>query len=125
MTGVNGAVIAVKDMAIAKNFYVTLGFEVEKDYPSFIGFKPAEGAVTLGLYPREGLEKKVGLTSVNGWSGVMLNLNPADRSRCDEIVQLAVSAGGKVLNPPRDTEWGGRVAHFSDPDGYIWQVAAS
>jgi uncharacterized protein len=124
MTGVNAVVIGVKDMAIAKKFYVSLGFEVEKEYPGFVGFKPAEGAVTLGLYPREGLETMVGLPSVNGWSGVVLDLNLAGRSRVDEVVQAADSAGGKVLKPPHDAEWGGRVAHFSDPDGYVWQVAA-
>jgi catechol 2,3-dioxygenase-like lactoylglutathione lyase family enzyme len=124
MTGVNAVVIGVKDMAIAKKFYVSLGFEVEKEYPGFVGFKPAEGAVTLGLYPHEGLEKMVGLPLVNGWSGVVLNLNPAGRSRVDELVHAAASARGKVVNPPHDAEWGGRVGHFSDPDGYIWQVAA-
>jgi len=124
MTGLNAAVIGVKDMAIAKKFYVSLGFEVEKEYPGFIGFKPAEGAVTLGLYPREGLEKMVGLPLVTGWSGVMLNLNLTGRSRVDELVDAAASTGGKVVNPPRDAEWGARVSHFSDPDGYIWQVAA-
>ena len=124
MTGVNAVVIGVKDMAIAKKFYVSLGFEVEKEYPGYVEFKPSEGAVKLGLYPHEGLEKMVGLPSVNGWSGVVLNLTPTGRSRVDELVQAAASAGGKVLNPPRDAEWGGRVAHFSDPDGYIWQVSA-
>src|SRR5438094_875064 len=120
MTGVNAVVIGVKDMAIAKKFYVSLGFEVDKEYPGFLGFKSAEGAVTLGLYPRQGLEKMVGLSSVNGWSGVVLNLNPAGRSRVDELADAAASAGGKMVNPPNDADWGGRVAHFSDPDGYIW-----
>jgi predicted lactoylglutathione lyase len=124
MTGVNAVVIGVKDMATAKKFYVSVGFEVEKEYPGFVGFKPAEGAVTLGLYPREGLEKMVGLPSVNGWSGVVLNLNLTGRSRVDEVVHAATSAGGKVVNPPHDAQWGGRVGHFCDPDGYVWQVAA-
>jgi predicted lactoylglutathione lyase len=124
MTGVNAVVIGVKDMAIGKKFYVSLGFEVEKEYPGFVGFKPADGAVTLGLYPREGLEKMVGLPSINGWSGVVLNLNLAGRSRVDELVDTAASSGGKVVNAPHDAEWGGRVGHFSDPDGHIWQVAA-
>jgi uncharacterized protein len=124
MTGVNAVVIGVRDMAIAKNFYASLGFEVEKEYPGYIEFKAAEGSVTLGLYPHEGLEKMVGLPSVDGWSGVVLNLNPTGRSRVDELVQSATSAGGKVVNPPHDAQWGGRVGHFSDPDGYVWQVAA-
>src|SRR4029077_9323149 len=124
MTGVNAVVIGVKDMAIAKHFYVSLGFEVEKEYPGFVGFKSSEGAVTLDLYPHDGLEKMVGLPAVAGWSGVVLNLNPAGRTRVDELVQLAASAGGKGGHPPHDAEWGGRVGHFGDPDGYIWQVAA-
>ncbi len=124
MTGVNAVIIGVKDMAIAKKFYVGLGFEVEKESSAFVGFKPSDGAVTLALYPHHGLEKMVGLPSVNGWSGVVLNLNPAGKSRVDELVDAAASAGGKVVNPPSDLEWGGRVGHFSDPDDYIWRIAA-
>ena len=124
MTGVNAVVIGVKDMAVAKKFYEGLGFEVDQEHPGFIGFKSSEGAVTLGLYPREGLEMMVGLESVSGWSGVVLNLNPSARSRVDELFEAATSAGGKVVNAPNDAKWGGRVAHFSDPDGYVWQVAA-
>lgn len=124
MTGVNAVVIGVKDMAAAKKFYESVGFEVDQEHPGFIGFQASEGAVTLGLYPREGLEEMVGLPSVNGWSGVMLNLNPTARSRVDELFEAATAAGGGVVKAPHDAQWGGRVAHFSDPDGYVWQVAA-
>jgi hypothetical protein len=41
MTGVRSS---AKDMAIAKMFNVSLGFEVDKEYPGFVGFKPAQGA---------------------------------------------------------------------------------
>lgn len=47
MTGVNAVVIGVKDLASAKHFYVSFGFEVEKEYPGFLGFKPSDGAVTV------------------------------------------------------------------------------
>jgi predicted enzyme related to lactoylglutathione lyase len=42
----------------------------------------------------------------------------------DRLLDKATRAGAKVLRRPSDTPSGGHTACFSDPDGYLWQIAA-
>jgi uncharacterized glyoxalase superfamily protein PhnB len=35
----------------------------------------------------------------------------------------AASAGGRVVRPAHDTDWGGYSGYFADPDGHLWEVA--
>jgi uncharacterized glyoxalase superfamily protein PhnB len=39
------------------------------------------------------------------------------------VLQQAELAGAKIVKPPQDTFWGGYAGYFSDPDGYLWEVA--
>jgi PhnB protein len=41
----------------------------------------------------------------------------------DQVVDRAVTAGGKVLMPPKDQFWGDRTAWLMDPSGHVWTVA--
>lgn len=41
----------------------------------------------------------------------------------DRILQQAEAAGAKIEKPAQDTFWGGYAGYFSDPDGYLWEVA--
>ena len=36
----------------------------------------------------------------------------------------AAAAGGSVVKEPAGAQWG-YFGYFSDPDGYLWKVAAS
>ena len=121
-TQVSAVTIGVKDMKRSKEFYVALGLEVDQDYPGWISFKQGEKAAVLGLYPRDGLAKMIGVSSAgNGFAGIVLNYN-GTRKDVDEVLAKAKDAGGTILKPGEDQKWGGRQGHFSDPDGYIWQV---
>ena len=39
------------------------------------------------------------------------------------IVILAKNSGGNIEKPAQDVFWGGYSGYFSDPDGYLWEVA--
>jgi len=41
----------------------------------------------------------------------------------DEVLRLAESAGGVIEKPAQAASWGGYSGYFSDPDGYLWEVA--
>ena len=41
----------------------------------------------------------------------------------DEVMAAAAAAGARVEKPAEDTFWGGYSGYFSDPDGYLWEVA--
>jgi uncharacterized glyoxalase superfamily protein PhnB len=62
----------------------------------------------------------------SGFSGVILDYNPPGpgKERVDEVLTQAERAGGKIVKPAHETDWGGRVGHFSDPAGNLWQVAS-
>jgi uncharacterized glyoxalase superfamily protein PhnB len=40
------------------------------------------------------------------------------------VLSQAERAGGTIVDPAHDADWGGRVGYFSDPDGNLWQVAS-
>ena len=37
--------------------------------------------------------------------------------------QAANSAGATLLKPAEEAFWGGYSGYFSDPDGFLWEVA--
>jgi uncharacterized glyoxalase superfamily protein PhnB len=41
----------------------------------------------------------------------------------DELCAELKTRGVALLNGPMDRPWGIRTASFSDPDGYIWEIA--
>jgi uncharacterized glyoxalase superfamily protein PhnB len=41
----------------------------------------------------------------------------------DELLALAVKAGGRITRPALATDWGGYNGYFTDPDGHLWEVA--
>jgi len=41
----------------------------------------------------------------------------------DRVLQQAEAAGATSEKPAQDTFWGGYAGYFSDPDGYLWEVA--
>ena len=58
-----------------------------------------------------------------GFSGVTLAHNTRSKQEVDDVLALAVSAGAKLEKPAQDVFWGGYSGYFSDPDGYLWEVA--
>ena len=124
-TQINAVTLGVKEMKRSKAFYEALGCVVDKEYPAYISFKQGDGAAMLGLYPRDELAALIGIpTDGNGHAGVVLSYNASSRDQVDDALAEAKKAGGRILKPAHDAEWGGRLGHFSDPDGYIWQAAS-
>lgn len=58
-----------------------------------------------------------------GFSGITLAHNVASEKAVDKVFKLAITAGAKPTKQPQKTSWGGYSGYFSDPDGYLWEVA--
>ncbi|MCA9409122.1 MAG: VOC family protein [Candidatus Omnitrophica bacterium] len=46
---------------------------------------------------------------------------------CEDVdakYEVAVEAGAKVLQSPKQEEWGDRVCRLQDSDGYVWDLAS-
>ncbi len=84
------------------------------------------GGVCLALYPLDKLAEDVSPTqsSERGkFSGITLAHNTSFKEQVEDILALAEKSGGKIEKPAQDVFWGGYSGYFSDPDGYLWEVA--
>ena len=100
-----------------------LGLTLYDENTESIAFFQNKGT-WLALYPRDALAADVGIpTDGSGFSGVTLAHNLRSKEEVDELLDVAVAAGATLVKPAQDTFWGGYSGYFSDPDGYLWEIA--
>ncbi|MDE2938778.1 MAG: VOC family protein [Chloroflexota bacterium] len=116
--------LGVADLARSVEFYRDgLGLVLYDENTESIAFFQNKGT-WLALYPRETLAADVGIpTQGSGFSGVTLAHNLRSKEEVDELLEVAVTAGATLVKPAQDTFWGGYSGYFSDPDGYLWEIA--
>lgn len=118
--------LGVSDLARSYKFYHEgLGLPTSRTPESGIIFFQT-GGVCLALYPLDKLAEDVSPSesSERGrFSGITLAHNTKSKDEVDAILSLAEKAGGKIEKPAQDVFWGGYSGYFSDPDGYLWEVA--
>jgi len=115
--------LGVSDLVSATEFYQKLGWKKSDKSQDSISFLKGSNII-LGLYGREELAKDVGVENTPpGFSGISLALNMPDEEAVDLFVQLAKSAGAKVVKQPQKVFWGGYSGYFSDLDGHLWEIA--
>lgn len=120
--------LGVRDLERSFAFYHRgLGFPTTREPEQGIIFFQTQG-VCLALYPQGKLARDISpdFPSERGpFSGMTLAHNTRSKSEVDEIIQRAAKAGGRILKTPQIADWGGYSGYFSDPDGYLWEVAWS
>ena len=102
-----------------------LGFPTTRRAEAGIVFFQTSG-VCLALYPYPELAKDVSekfLVERSRFTGITLAHNVRNKEEVDRILKQAEQAGAKIEKPARDTDWGGYSGYFSDPDGYLWEIA--
>lgn len=117
--------LGVEDIKKSLSFYRDgLGFNTHnyKEDDETIFFQ-LEGT-WLSIIPREILAQDAKV-SVNGsgFKGFTLAHNVTSEEKVDEVYNHALSAGAKPIKQPQHVFWGGYSGYFSDPDGYLWEVA--
>ena len=118
--------LGVSDLERSYEFYHEgLGLPTSRDPESGIIFFQTHG-VCLALYPLDKLAEDVSpnQSSERGlFAGITLAHNTKSKDDVDSILSQAEKAGGKIEKPAQDVSWGGYSGYFSDPDGYLWEVA--
>jgi catechol 2,3-dioxygenase-like lactoylglutathione lyase family enzyme len=118
--------LGVQDLDRSLRFYRDgLGLPTTWGTDKGIVFFQTNG-VCLALYPYEELAKDVAeefLVERSKFTGITLAHNVRQRVDVDRILKLAAEAGAKIEKPAQNTSWGGYSGYFSDPDGYLWEVA--
>ena len=123
--------LGVSDLKKSYAFYkVSLGFPTKMSPEGGIVVFATSGT-RLFLYPYEKLAEDVGLAvppikkEKNGFPGFTLGHCARKREDVDAILSQATKAGGRIVKPAKVALWGGYSGYFSDPDGYLWEVAYS
>jgi hypothetical protein len=118
--------LGVEDLERSLRFYRDgLGFPTTMEAASGIIFFQTTG-ICFALYPYEELAKDVSEDFVvprSKFPGVTFAHNVRTKEEVAVILSLAERAGGKIEKQAQDVFWGGHSGYFSDPDGYLWEVA--
>ena len=118
--------LGVRDLERSLRFYRDgLGFPTTRCADQGIVFFQTRGAC-LALYPYDLLAADVSPEFAGPRSkfpGITLAHNVRTRDEVDAILEQARRAGARIEKPAQPTEWGGYGGYFSDPDGYLWEVA--
>jgi uncharacterized protein len=115
--------LGVANLERSSQFYERIGCRRSMAQSEGIVFFQA-GGMALALYPREELAKDANVPpDGTGFNGVALAYNARNRSEVDSVLATAMAAGAKPLKPAQEAFWGGNSGYFSDPDGFLWEVA--
>ncbi|MGD1018543.1 MAG: VOC family protein [Verrucomicrobiia bacterium] len=118
--------LGVTDLDRSLRFYRDgLGFPTTRKADAGIIFFQTSG-VCLALYPYTALAKDVSdefPVARSRFTGITLAHNVRSKEEVDRILKQAKQAGATIEKPAQDTDWGGYSGYFSDPDGYLWEIA--
>jgi len=115
--------LGVADLDRSRQFYERLGWRRSLANAEGIVFFQL-GGLALALYPRDELAKDATVPSDGGgFSGITLAYNTRNRQAVDTALARAEAAGARIVKPAQEAFWGGYSGYFSDPDGFLWEVA--
>jgi uncharacterized protein len=115
--------LGVADLNRSREFYERLGWRRSMAKSEGIIFFQA-GGMALALYPRDELARDANVgASGEGFRAISLAYNARDRAEVDSLLKEAEIAGAKIMKPAQEAFWGGYSGYFSDPDGFLWEVA--
>ncbi len=115
--------LGVSDLTRSQEFYERLGWRRSMAKSEGIVFFQA-GGMALALYPRDELAKDASVSAGGeGFRAFTLAYNARSREEVDAVLAEAECSGAKILKPAREAFWGGYTGYFSDPDGFLWEVA--
>jgi hypothetical protein len=115
--------LGVSDLKQSSGFYQRLGWRPSAASNEDIVFFQAGGAA-LALYPRAALAKDANLPAEGqGFGGITIAYNARSEEEVDAVLAAAEAAGARILKPAQKAFWGGYSGYFSDPDGFVWEIA--
>ena len=115
--------LGVTDLKRSREFYERLGWRRSMAKTEGIAFFQA-GGMALALFPRQELAKDANFAPEGqGFSGISIAYNARSREEVDSVLAEAVAAGAKLVKAAKEAFWGGYSGYFSDPDGFLWEVA--
>jgi len=115
--------LGVADLERATRFYEDcLGLPRLETPPSISFFEL--GQTWLALWLRESLAADAGQSPEgSGFRGFALAHNVHSPAEVDALLARVATCGATITRPGQPTDWGGYSGYFTDPDGFVWEVA--
>lgn len=116
--------LGVNDLTESEKFYCeTLGWTKEPSSNESIVFIKLNG-ILLSLYPKDKLAEDAQVSPEgSGFSGFTLAHNPRSKEEVDAVFADLRAKGVHIQKEPEAAFWGGYSGYFTDPNGYLWEVA--
>lgn len=115
--------LGVRDLERSTRFYADVLRLPQLKSPPTISFFEL-GRTWLALYPRDLLAADAGVPADgSGFPGFALAHNVRSEAEVDQLLAEVAAAGGRVVKPAQQADWGGYSGYFADPDGFLWEVA--
>lgn len=116
--------LAVASVARSRAFYVDgLGWEPIFEADEVVMLPVGEHLI-LSLWSREGFAAEIGEPPAAGPAPLTLAHNVRTEAEADAVLALAEAKGASIRTAQR-REWGGYSGYFSDPDGFLWEIAVN
>lgn len=118
--------LGVRDVPRARRFYEQgLGWQASSVSSDTVAFYQV-GPLAFAVWGEAALARDAGQTeapAAPAFRGVALAHNVPNPQLVEVLLAEAEQAGGRIVRPAQETEWGGYSGYFADPDGHLWEVA--
>jgi catechol 2,3-dioxygenase-like lactoylglutathione lyase family enzyme len=116
--------LGVSDLERSRRFYVEgLGLEARPESVAGEVVFIDMGGTWLALWGREAMAADAGVTFGEGMPAINLAHNLPSREDVDALMKQAETSGARIVKAPQDTFYGGYAGYFTDPDGFLWEIA--
>jgi uncharacterized protein len=118
--------LGVENLSTSIEFYKKIGFKlVTEDNIENIAMFFVEGSsARLALFPKEKLAEDAAVSPIgSGFRGFTLAHCVSSPEEVDKTLREAETVGAKIVKPGQKVFWGGYSGYFSDPDGFLWEIA--
>ena len=121
--------LGVTDLEKSVVFYKDgLGFPTEgiigKEFENgAVAFFDLQNNLKLALWPRKSISIDTNLTQKEpSATELTIGHNVSTKEEVDDVMQLAQSAGAKIIKSAQNTFYGGYAGYFQDPDEHLWEI---
>lgn len=116
--------LVVADLTETRRFYLDgLGWDSYVDVPGEVLMFQVGPHLVLSLWDEAAAVEEIGPVTRGGTPPMTLAHNVAEPAQVDSVLDDARRAGAPTIGDASEREWGGYSGYFTDPDGFLWEVA--